>query len=131
VNVAALASLRTVLLVLLAAWSAVAQQVGQNAPASTGTAVIHATTQLVVETVVVKDKKGNPITGLTAKDFSVTENGVPQTLSFCEHQELPTSPGAAPAKPTGPESIRVYDTLSRTRITTERPGNLRYHDRRL
>jgi VWFA-related protein len=119
------------LLVLLAAWSAVAQQVGQNAPAATGTTVIHATTQLVVETVVVKDKKGNPVTGLTAKDFSVTENGVPQTLSFCEHQELPTSPGAAPATPTGPESIRVYDTLSRTRITTERPGNLRYNDRRL
>ena len=54
--------------------------------------VIKASTQLVVETVVVKDKKGNPIEGLTAKDFTVTENGVPQTISFCEHQELPEAP---------------------------------------
>ena len=41
------------------------------------------TTQLVVETVSVKDKNGKAIEGLTAKDFVVTENGQPQTISFC------------------------------------------------
>ena len=53
-------------------------------------------TQLVVETVGVKDKKGNPIEGLTAKDFTVTEDGVPQEISFCEHQELPETPSPRP-----------------------------------
>ena len=38
--------------------------------------------QLVVEAVVVKDKQGNPIRGLTAKDFTVTEDGVPQTIKL-------------------------------------------------
>ena len=32
--------------------------------------------QLVVEAVVVKDKQGKPIEGLTAKDFTLTEDGV-------------------------------------------------------
>ena len=41
----------------------------------------------------VKDKNGNPIEGLTAKDFTVTENGVPQTIRFCEHQEFLKTPG--------------------------------------
>jgi len=41
-------------------------------------------TQLVVEVVSVKDKSGNIVEGLTAKDFTITENGVPQTISFCE-----------------------------------------------
>ncbi len=37
--------------------------------------------QLVVETVVVKDKQGNAVHGLTAKDFVVTEDGAPQTIT--------------------------------------------------
>jgi VWFA-related protein len=128
---AVFAPLRAMLL-LLVALTAAAQQVGQNAsPEVHGTTVIKASTQLVVETVVVKDKKGNPIEGLGAKDFTVTENGVAQAISFCEHQDLPEAPGAAPAGPRKPENITVFDKLSRTRITTETPGNLRYKDRRL
>ena len=41
-----------------------------------------------VETVVVKDKQGKFIPGLTAKDFALTEDGVAQTIRFCEHQAL-------------------------------------------
>ena len=89
---------------------------------SSGTATIRVSTQFVVETVVVKDKKGNPIEGLTAKDFTVTENGVPQTISFCEHQEMPETPSAAPAAPPAPENIKVYYRLGRTRISAETPG---------
>jgi VWFA-related protein len=111
---------------------AAAQQIGQNAsPEGSGTAAIKVSTQLVVETVVVKDKKGNPIEGLTAKDFTVTENGTPQAISFCEHQELPETPSAAPAARPAPEDIKVYYRLGRTRISPETPGKLRYQDRRL
>ena len=112
--------------------AAAAQQIGQNAPPKgSGTPTISVSTQLVVETVVVKDKKGNPIEGLTAKDFTVTENGVPQAIAFCEHQKLPETPSAAPAARSEPENITIYDKLARTRISPEAPGNIRYKDRRL
>jgi VWFA-related protein len=87
------------------------------------TATFTTGTQLVVETVVVNDKKGNPVDGLTAKDFSVTENGVAQEIRVFEHQSLPTG---TPAPSSGPERIHIFDKLGRTRI-----GNVRYQDRRL
>lgn len=108
-----------------------AQQVGQNAPSDRKeTTTIRVSSQLVVEAVVVRDKKGNPVEGLTAKDFAVTENGAPQTISFCEHQELPEAVAAA-AAPSEPESVKIYDRLARTRISPETPGNIRYKDHRL
>src|SRR5260370_18777395 len=45
-------------------------------------------TQLVVETVVAKDKDGKTIEGLTENDFIVTEDNVPQTISVFEFQKL-------------------------------------------
>ena len=117
---------------LLWALAAAAQQTGQNAPpGSNGTAQITVSTQLVVETVVVKDKAGNPIEGLTAKDFIVTENGVPQTVRFCEHQELPETPTVAPTAPSEPEDVTIYHKLAMTRISPEAPERIRYKDRRL
>jgi VWFA-related protein len=121
-----------VLIALLQTMPGAAQQIGQNAPlGAKGTATIRVSTQLVVEAVSVKDKKGNPIGGLRAKDFSITENGVPQAISFCEHQELPEAASAAPPTRSEPENITVYDKLRRTRISPETPGNIRYQDRRL
>jgi VWFA-related protein len=108
-----------------------AQQVGQNAPpGGNATATFTTSTQLVVEAVVVTDKKGNAIEGLTAKDFTVTEDGVAQAIRFFEHQNLPQTAGAEP-KGSEPEHIHVYDKLGRTKITSETPGNTRYKDRRL
>jgi hypothetical protein len=64
--------------------------VGQNAPLQANqTATIKVSTQLVVETVWVKDRKGNSIEGLAAKDFTVTENSVPQAIRFFEYEGLP------------------------------------------
>jgi len=53
--------------------------------------------QLVVEAVVVKDKQGNPVHGLTAKDFTVTEDNVPQTIKICEHEDLAANARPLPA----------------------------------
>src|SRR5580700_9733249 len=113
---------RLIAVILLSTLQATAQQIGQNVPIEgAGAATIRVNTQLVVETLVVKDKKGNPIEGLTAKDFTVTENGVPQTVSFCEHQKLPQGPAAAPSPPPTPEDIKIYYRFDRTRITPEPP----------
>jgi VWFA-related protein len=108
-----------------------AQQIGQNAaPAGPGTATFTASTQLVVETVVVQDGKGRPVEGLTAKDFTVTENGVPQTISLFEYQKLAEPTTAAPATAEA-EHIHVYDKLTRTQISPGTAGDTRYKDRRL
>jgi len=52
--------MRTAILFLLAV-AANPQQVGQNAPASSAAATFQSSTQLVVETVSVKDKNGKAI----------------------------------------------------------------------
>jgi VWFA-related protein len=126
--------MRTVIAITLA-WTLAAagtQQVGENAaPKGAQTPSISVSTQLVIETVVVKDKKGNPLAGLTAKDFAVTEDGVPQTIAFFEHQELPETPTAAPAAPSEPENVTIYHKLAMTRISPEAPEKIRYKDRRL
>ena len=89
-------------------------------------------TRLVVETVTVKDKDGNTIEGLTAKDFTLTEDGEPQTISFVEFQRVErtivapaASPAVAPAP--GPAPAPVPDG----RISSSPPGDIRYRNRRL
>ena len=85
-----------------------------------------ANSQLVVEIVTVKDRNGNTIEGLTAKDFTVTEGGVPQTIAFCEYQRFEEAAAIAAAA-TAP----AVQPAVRTQISPEKPGDLRYRDRRL
>src|SRR5580693_4390182 len=118
-----------VIVFLLGTLAANAQQIGQNAQRGDTPATFTAGAQLVIETVSVKDKQGNPVEGLTAKDFNVTEDGVPQTIRFFEYQKLPDQP--APAPSAAPENIHIYDKLGRTKISVESPGATRYKDRRL
>jgi VWFA-related protein len=119
-------------MLLPATLTAGAQVVGQNAQPGTSNApfTISATSKLVIEAVNVKDKQGKSINGLTAKDFTVTEDGVKQEVRYCEYQELPVAPVAAPAKP-APEEVKVYNRLGMTQIAPETPGDVRYKDRRL
>jgi VWFA-related protein len=126
-------SLMSVSLLLLAGARAYgAQVVGQNKSADGSTTfTLSVKTQLVVETVVVKDKKGNPIDGLTAKDFTVTEDGVEQKIRFCEHEMLPVGANAVPVGPAGGEDIKIFNRLARTSIATEKEGDAKYKDRRL
>jgi VWFA-related protein len=125
--------MRSVLtILLLATLGAGAQQIGQNAvPGQNDTPTLSVRSQIVIETVVVKDKKGNTVDGLTAKDFTLSEDGVPQTIRFCEPQSLPSTLSDVPLKQAGPEDIKIYNRLARTQITPESPGDVRYKDHRL
>jgi len=111
--------------------SAGAQLTGQNKPVGSAdqAPTIKVTSRLIIETVTVKDKKGNPIEGLTAKDFTITEDGVAQTIKICEHQTLPEDAAPLPATPAGEE--KIYYRLARTQIAPETAGELRYRDHRL
>jgi VWFA-related protein len=106
-----------------------AQQVGQNAPASGATPTFQSSTQLVVETVSVKDKSGKAVENLTAKDFEVTEDGVPQNIKLFEFQKLHDEPPALSASPA--TRAVPFPKLPKTHIAPEAPGNTKYRDHRL
>ena len=110
-----------------------AQLTGQNKPVGTAdqAATIKVTLRLIIEAVGVKDKKGNPIEGLTAKDFTITEDGVAQTIKICEHQMLTENATPLAATPAGEENIKIYNRLARTQIAPEAAGEIRYKDHRL
>ena len=114
----------------------------QQAPPQTPT--FRSTTRLIVRTGTVKDKNGNPIEGLTAKDFVVTEDGEPQTIAFVEFQRLPAVPtasgqvtigDAAPDTPTAPVSPAPANagagSPTDAKISAGQPGDIRYRNRRL
>jgi VWFA-related protein len=126
--------MRRLLFIILAlvAASGSAQQVGQNKSADAqDNFTLTMKVQLVVEAVVVKDKQGNAVQGLTAKDFVLTEDGVPQTIKFCEHQDLSASTQPLPVSKAGTEDIHIYKKLARTQIAPESVDNERYKSRRL
>jgi VWFA-related protein len=97
-------------------------------------------TRLIIQTVTVKDKEGRPIEGLTAKDFTIVEDGEQQEIALVEFQRLaastfaqratadrpvaPTTP-IAPVAPIGPASP------VQTQISAAATGDIRYRDRRL
>ena len=55
-------------------------------------------TAAVLVDVVVRDKKGKPVSGLTAEDFQVFEDGVPQRIISCDASGL-LAPMAEPVPP--------------------------------
>ena len=133
--------MKTISITLVFALLAGAQQPppAQNPQTAAGTVKFQASAQLVIETVTVRDKNGKPVEGLSAKDFTVTEDGVAQTISFCEFQKLDEMappaepappPAAAPAASPAAPAIAVPGVTAH-QITPERPGDIRYRDRRL
>jgi VWFA-related protein len=109
-----------------------AQQIGQNKPADASSSyTLSVKVQLVVEAVVVKDKDGRPIHGLTAKDFALTEDGVAQTVRICEHQDLSAHSSLLPASKPDSEDLKIYKKLAHTQIVPETADNDRYKNRRL
>ncbi len=119
------------LLTCFVAASASAQQIGQNkGPGGATTYTLSVQSHLVVETVTVKDSAGKFIPGLTAKDFAITEDGVPQEVRVCEHEDL-THAELLPASKQDDEEIKIYKRLARTQIAAEAEGSERYKNRRL
>jgi len=112
----------------------------QNPPTAGGGVKFSTISQLVVENVIVKDKDGKSVEGLTAKDFTITENGQPQTIGIFEYQKLDDTPlapvsgvsqaAAVAATIVAPQQPKVSPVTS-NQIAAESPGNLKYRDRRL
>ncbi len=98
---------------------------------------ISTTTQLVVEDVLIKGKDGKPITDLKASDFTITEDGKPQNINIFEFQALDRSgQRRRSAKPTVVPSNAIAANSGVKPVTTvefapERPGDLKYRNRRL
>jgi VWFA-related protein len=101
-----------------------------------------ATTRLIVTTVVVNDRGGKPIEGLTAKDFIVTEDNEPQEVAFVEYQRLddqaplpplsavPVVGAVAPAAAAAAVPPDVA-SLVQAGITVPAAGDDRFRNRRL
>jgi VWFA-related protein len=87
---------------------------------------IQVQTQLVVETVTVKDKDGKTIEGLTEKDFIVTEDNVPQSISLFQFERLDDTL-AAPSQ----LAARPVTRAQSTAIDRIPPPSARYQNRRL
>jgi len=123
------APLALISLILAAALPFDAQKIGENAPAGADTPSTFSTSsQLVVETVNVKDKSGKPVEGLTAKDFTITEDGAEQAIRLFEYQKVPETVEPEPVIAANSQPLK---RLPEAQITSEKPGDLRYQDRRL
>jgi VWFA-related protein len=97
--------------------------------------VFRSTTRLIVQTVTVKDEDGKVIEGLTANDFSVTEDGQPQDIAFVEFQRVQTPASTAAQTPAAatppPPSTNPVEQATVTQIAAPPAGDIRYQDRRL
>jgi VWFA-related protein len=136
--------LRLLLVIALCAPLA-AQQTGPQAArlrdsvASAGQApqaTFRSSTKLIVTTVVVRNPDGTPVEGLTADDFVVTEDGVPQDIAFVEYQRLDnlqplprieTLQVANVPKP----SVAVVPSIVMPGIAVPPAGDTRFRNRRL
>jgi VWFA-related protein len=143
--------MRPIIATLLAGLLAASAQQRQNTvfTPTSGAVKISTNVQLVVVDVSVKDKSGKPIEGLTAKDFTITEDGKPQDIKVFQFQKLeetvlpepaltprgpaaapPASPAPAATAPAAPAPAAVK-SISANQIAPARPGEVKYKDRRL
>jgi VWFA-related protein len=83
----------------VAPWTASQEQGGQETP------TFKREVEVVTVDVVVVNKAGNPITGLTREDFTILDEGVPQTIVNFDVVTVPDEP--VPAAPRVPERPRV------------------------
>ena len=102
----------------------------QPAQPPRGRVTFTANANLVIVDVTVKDKSGKAIDNLTQNDFTVLEDGKPQKISVFEVQKLGMEP-APPEPPPTLDDVNAIPEPPKTAITTETPGKVQYHDKRL
>src|SRR5580765_8513470 len=68
------------------------QQQAQPAKSGQGLYRLRVESELVLVNVVVRDKQGKPVTGLTRDDFTLLEDGKPQRVSSFDFENLDTTP---------------------------------------
>jgi VWFA-related protein len=95
-----------------------------------------AASHLIVQSVSVKDKQGKPVEGLTAKDFVLTEDGVPQDIAFVEYERVnddlvPQLTTPTPLEPPAVATVPPVVGSSGISIAIPAPGEAKYRDRRL
>src|SRR5205085_4815613 len=78
-------------------------------------------TRLNVVDVTVVDKQGRPVEGLTAADFTITEDGVPQTITTVAYQQMETNAAPLPPVPAAPAGrpMRAAPTVQPTISASE------------
>jgi VWFA-related protein len=96
-------------------------QVSGQQPAAT----FRSATRLIVQNVVVTDSNGNPVENLTARDFTVIEDGQPQEIAFVEFQSLG---GSAPREPQAP---RAPEPPAPQEPQAPQAPEIRFRDKRL
>jgi VWFA-related protein len=111
--------------IFIAQLAAPAQQ--DEASLTKGAYKFEVTSRLVVVNVSVKDKDGSPVQGLTASDFSVTEDGKPQQVKVFEFQRLEDTALPAPALKTREPAV----AQPTPQIAPAKAGEVKYKDRRL
>jgi VWFA-related protein len=122
--------MRTILVIALAANLAAGQQAPPPAAPQPARTTFSSTTSLVVVDVTARDKSGKLIEGLKASDFTLLEDGKPQKISVFEFEKLAIDP-APPEKPPTLEDADILPEAPRKVISTEEPGKIQYHDKRL
>jgi VWFA-related protein len=126
------ATLTVTLALILAAARASAQTIGTNSsPNQPQGFTLSVQSQLVIEAVTVKDKQGNFVHGLTAKDFALTEDGVPQTIRYSEPESLAQNSKLLPEEPPQGDNITIYNRLAREQIQAESIEKDQYKNHRL
>lgn len=91
--------------------------------------VFKASSNLVIVTVFVQDKKGASVAGLGKSDFTVLENGKPQQLSVFEYQNIESAAASATLTSDAPSS--AVPTVVAAPAQPATPGSIRFRDRRL
>jgi VWFA-related protein len=86
---------------------------GQTPADTSPTLTLHAGTRIVLTDVTVTDRHGNPVHGLPASAFHISDNNEPEVLaSFDEHVDAPSILSPTPAAPAGTFSNGSLQHLS-------------------